>query len=252
MAEVVTRGTGEHEQLADRAVVRVTFAARGADRAAAVAALGPRVAQVEAVFARDGVEVRSRRVDVRTAWERSRRVGSTAQLVAVLRLTRVDVVEGLLESLIAAEPESLSGPHWELTDDAAAVTVAQQRAVADARRRAEGYAAALGMRLGPLQRLSEPEQPQYGGVALAARSAESGSGLTARRRVPEPNCSLQALGSAFRFRNAVHRRPPPPPTCASCSCTGRASSVQPSPTSSPHWDEPRSRPRAAGRAGSAG
>ncbi|MGI9063166.1 MAG: SIMPL domain-containing protein [Pseudonocardiaceae bacterium] len=174
MAEVVTRGTGEHEQLADRAVVRVSFAARGADRAAAVAALGSRVEPVEAVLAGDGVEVRSRRVDVHTAWERTRRVGCTAQLSVVLRLTRVDVVEGLLQSLVTAEPESLSGPHWELTDDSGAVAVAQQRAVADARRRAEGYAAALGARLGPLQRLSEPEQPHYGGVALAARSAEPG------------------------------------------------------------------------------
>lgn len=175
MADVVTRGTGEHEQIADRAELRVTFAARGADRAAAVAALGTQVDRVEPALHRDGIEVRERRVAVHTAWERHRRTGCHAQLTVVLRVSRVDVLEGLLEALVAAEPESLNGPLWELTDEAAAVAVAQQRAVADARRRAEGYAAALGARLGPLQRLSESEQPQYRGVALAARSAPAES-----------------------------------------------------------------------------
>jgi len=172
MAEVVTRGSGEHEQIADRAQVHVTFAARGLDRATAVAALGSRVERVEPVFGTEGLEVRSRRMDVQTAWENRRRTGCSARLVVALRVQRVDALEDLLDSLVAAEPESLHGPHWELVDDSAAVALAQQRAVADARRRAEGYAAALGARLGPLQSISEAERPEYRTVALSARSAE--------------------------------------------------------------------------------
>lgn len=173
MAEVVTRGSGEHEQIADRAQVQVTFATRGADRATAVAALGSRVQRVEPMFGTEGVEVRSRRMEVQTAWENRRRTGCSAWLVVTLRVQRVDVLEDLLDALVAAEPESLHGPHWELDDDSEAVAFAQQRAVADARRRAEGYAAALGARLGPLQSISEAERPEYRAVALSARSAEA-------------------------------------------------------------------------------
>lgn len=155
MAEVVTRGSGEHEQIADRAQLWVTFAARGADRTAAVAELGSRVQPVEPVFDTEGVELRSRRMAVQTAWEGKRRSGCLAQLTVTLRVHRVDVLEALLDALIAAEPESLHGPSWQLADDTEAVAVAQQHAVADARRRAEGYAAALGARLGPLQRIND-------------------------------------------------------------------------------------------------
>lgn len=186
MAEVVTRGTGEHEQIADRAQLWATFAADGPDRARAVAELGQRVSSVEPVFDADGVEVRSRRMRVRTAWENRKRAGARAELAVTMRIGRVDVLEWVLDSLVTAEPAGLGGPHWQLSDDTEATVQAQQRAVADARRRAEGYAAALGARLGPLQSLSEPEQPGSGGIALAAaRSAET-SGVVELGLEPTP------------------------------------------------------------------
>jgi uncharacterized protein YggE len=70
-------------------------------------------------------------------------------------LTDVGVLEEVLGALVATEPAVLDGPHWRLSDPAGARREAQQRAVADARDRAEGYAAALGGRLGALRRLSE-------------------------------------------------------------------------------------------------
>lgn len=155
MAEVVTRGSGEHEQIADRAELRVTFAAEGADRSTAVAELGTRVQPAEPALAGDGVTVRSRRVAVQTAWEGKRRTGCRAQLAITIRVDDVDVLENLLDALLAAEPESLHGPSWQLADDSAPTAIAQQRAVAEARRRAEGYAAALGARLGALHSISD-------------------------------------------------------------------------------------------------
>jgi uncharacterized protein YggE len=155
MAEVVTRGSGEHEQIADRAELRVTFAAGGADRSSAVAELGSRVQPAEPALSGDGVEVRSRNMAVRTAWEGKRRAGCRAQLAITIRVHRVDVLEGLLDALLAAEPESLHGPTWQLADDSEATAIAQHRAVGEARRRAEGYAAALGARLGTLQSISD-------------------------------------------------------------------------------------------------
>lgn len=155
MAEVVTRGSGEHEQIADRAELRVTFAAHGADRGTAVAELGARVQSAEPALAGDGVEVRSRRMAVQTAWEGKRRTGCRAQLSITIRVHRLDVLEGTLDALLGAEPESLHGPSWQLADDSEATAIAQQRAVEEARRRAEGYAAALGARLGTLQSITD-------------------------------------------------------------------------------------------------
>jgi uncharacterized protein YggE len=155
MAEVVTRGSGEHEQIADRAELRVTFAAEGADRSTAVAELGSRVQPAEPALAGEGLEVRSRNMAVHSAWEGKRRTGCRARLSITIRVHRLDVLEGLLDALLSAEPESLHGPSWQLADDSAATAVAQQRAVDEARRRAEGYAAALGARLGTLQSISD-------------------------------------------------------------------------------------------------
>ena len=65
------------------------------------------------------------------------------------------VLEEVLAAVVASEPATMNGPNWQLREPTAARRTAQQRAVADARDRAEGYAAALGGRLGGLLRLSE-------------------------------------------------------------------------------------------------
>jgi len=69
----------------------------------------------------------------------------------------------------------MNGPNWQLKDPAAARRTAQERAVADARDRAEGYAAALGGRLGALLRLSEAgggaAEPRAFAMAAMAREA---------------------------------------------------------------------------------
>ena len=62
----------------------------------------------------------------------------------MLRLDDVGALEEVLAALVASEPAALNGPTWLLADPAAARRAAQERAVADARDRAEGYAAALG------------------------------------------------------------------------------------------------------------
>lgn len=172
MAEVVTRGSGEHEQVADRAELRVTFAAEGADRSSAVAELGSRVRPAERAMDRDGVEVRARNMVVRSAWEGKRRTGCRAQLSLTIRVHRVEALEDLLDALLGAEPESLHGPSWQLSDDSEATVIAQQRAVEQARRRAEGYASALGARLGTLQSITDvcSERPT---ARMAAESTGS-------------------------------------------------------------------------------
>ncbi|HEY3259552.1 MAG TPA: SIMPL domain-containing protein [Pseudonocardiaceae bacterium] len=181
MTEVVTRGSGEHEVVADQAELRVTYSANGPDRSRAVETLGERVVGVDAVLRSDAmadaVEVRQRSMHVGDRWDRNRRVGATAQLQLMLRVTGLAVLDDLLAALFSAEPEWLDGPHWSLTDETAAVREAQRLAVADARARAEAYAEALGGQLGTLLRLSDDgaERPypvvRGGPMTFAAEAA---------------------------------------------------------------------------------
>ena len=187
-SEVVTEGTGWHEQVADRAELTVSYAGTGRDRVAAVAELGKRVAAAEDAFGLRGVTVRHRSLGVHDQWRGNRIVGCRATEDVTLRLDDVEALEDVLNALVASEPATLNGPTWSLTDPRGARLAAQERAVADARDRAEGYAAALGGRLGPLLRLSEA-----GGGAgpremrmMAARAEVSAPDVRELGLEPEP------------------------------------------------------------------
>ena len=153
--EIVTEGSGWHEQEADRAELHVGYAGTGRARAAAVAELGKQIAEAEPVFVLRGVTVLHRRLAVHDQWRGNRVVGCRATEDVVLRLDDVGALEEVLTAVVASEPATLNGPNWMLKDPDAARRTAQARAVADARDRAEGYAAALGGQLGALLRLSE-------------------------------------------------------------------------------------------------
>jgi uncharacterized protein YggE len=191
MADVVVTGTGEVERLADRAAVSVAFQGNGPDRPGAVQALTTRVAAVERVLERPGVEVRSRRLSVLDNWKGSRRSGSSAVQNYELRVTDPAVLDELVGALVAAEPQWLNGPNWSLADPAEATREAQARAVADARARAEGYAAALGGRLGALVRLADgdargPVPGAFGGGYGVARSAGGAPDISELNLTPQP------------------------------------------------------------------
>ena len=155
VAEVVTKGTGEVERTADRAQVDVTFEALGAERSEAVSTLNQRISAVEPLLA--DFEVRSRQLSVHDNWDNNQRVGSRAQQQYVIWVSDLDKLDGLLADLVQNEPSWVNGPSWTLVDDTEAVREAQKEAVADALRRAEGYASALGRRLGPLLRIGDSD-----------------------------------------------------------------------------------------------
>ena len=176
VTDVVTRGTGEYEVTADQADIGVSFAAQAADRAGAVNLLGERMAAVEPVLQRAGVEVRQRNMHVGDRWNGRRRAGSSAEQHLTLRVKDLAVLDDLLAGLFSAQPDRLDGPHWSLADETAAIREAQRRAVADARARAEAYADALGGRLGALQHLADEgaERPYpMHGARMAMGGAET-------------------------------------------------------------------------------
>jgi uncharacterized protein len=172
--EIVTEGSGWHEQLGDRAELVVAFSAVARTRSAAVRDLAKQVAAAAPALDLPGVEVRSRRLWVHNEWRGNRVVGCRAGEYFELLITDVAALEPALSALVGAEPTDLQGPRWVLADPAAARRAAQRRAVADARTRAEGYAEALGGHLGPMVRLSEAPDHAVGlsyGVRAATESA---------------------------------------------------------------------------------
>jgi hypothetical protein len=166
--EIVTEGEGRVERPGDRAGLTVGFASVAGTRAEAVAALSAQVGA--APVERAGVTVRRRRLSVHGDWRAEQMVGVRAGEELVLRVEDVDALEPLVAALVAVEPASLTGPVWELVDPAPARRDAQALAVADARDRAEAYAAALGGRLVGPRRLTEVRDPQVMDGYLEAAS----------------------------------------------------------------------------------
>lgn len=189
MTEIVTEGSGRHEQTGDRAELDVGFAATARTRRDAVAALGRRVAAAAPALETAGLTVAHRRFWVHNEWRRDRVVGCRAGEDVALVLDDVAALEAVLSALIAAEPDRLDGPRWVLADPAAARREAQRRAVADARDRAEGYAAALGRPLGGLLRLTEGVDHHPVGLSMRMM-AEDDSAPDVRDLglEPEPVC----------------------------------------------------------------
>jgi uncharacterized protein YggE len=171
--EIVTEGTGWFEQLGDQAELSVTFTGFAENRSDAVRELGRRVAAAGPALELPGLVVRNRRFWVHNEWQTDRVIGCRAGEDLALTLTDPAALEGVLSAIVGAEPTGVHGPQWVLADPAVAQREAQRRAVEDARERAEGYAEALGGRLGALRRLSDA--PAYGGaVALGARDSMGG------------------------------------------------------------------------------
>jgi uncharacterized protein YggE len=170
VAEVVTKGTGEVERTADRAQVDVTFEALGAERSEAVSTLNQRISAVEPLL--EDFEVRSRQLSVHDNWDNNQRIGSRATQQYVIWVSDLDKLDGLLAELVQAEPSWVNGPSWTLVDDTEAIREAQKEAVADALRRAEGYATALGRRLGPLLRIGDADGGGYPPKMMRSASFE--------------------------------------------------------------------------------
>lgn len=186
MTEIVTEGSGWYEQPGDRAELDVSFTAVARTRSDAVRDLGRRLVAADPALTRPGLQVKHRRVRLHNEWRGNKMIGCRAGEDLALLVTDVAELDAVLSALVGAEPTGLQGPRWVLEDPAAAHRQAQERAVADARARAEGYAAALGGTLGPLLKLSEaPEHATPVSYRMAAAEA-AGPDVRALGLEPEP------------------------------------------------------------------
>jgi uncharacterized protein YggE len=100
-----------------------------------------------------GITVREQR-----DWENQQYVhrGYLARTTVVVRLTDPEVIGRLMKDAIGDVDAEVAGPHWRVANDNPAHTEARKLAIADARRRADAYVDALGVRLGAVAEVSEP------------------------------------------------------------------------------------------------
>ena len=189
--EVVVRGTAEVRTLPDRAVVHVTIDGEGASREDAYANAARLATAVDAVLvayeaALDRSSTAALLVHPKTRWRRgeSVRTGWRASRSTVVEVTDFSRLGDLIAELATAGAQ-LVGPTWQLDPDNAAHTAARRAAAEDARRRAEAYAAALGLQVSGVAWVAEPGLRQGGSdggysggpmmrsMALAAGPAEA-------------------------------------------------------------------------------
>ena len=96
------------------------------------------------------------------------RVGNEVHVV----LEDIAKVGATLDALVGAGANQMNGLNFTIKDPAPLLARARADAVADARLRAQQYAAAAGLTLGPIQSVSEgggePPRPMYRAMAMAA------------------------------------------------------------------------------------
>jgi uncharacterized protein YggE len=160
--EVVVRGEGEVRVMPDQATVRVMVDGDGSTRddaygeAARVAAAVDEVLQAEsAAVAR--VMTTALVVQPRTRWQNGQavRTGWRASRTSVVEVRALERLGDLLAQLTSSGG-AISDLTWELDAANVAYDEARSRAGQDARRRAERYATALGIKLGGIAWVAEP------------------------------------------------------------------------------------------------
>lgn len=160
---IVVRGSGQSRAMPDRAILRLVVDGEGRTRADAYDEAARRAAAVDEVLTRyaedlDRTITAALVVHPKTRWHKgeTQRTGWTASRTSSVEVVAFDRLGDLLAEL-AADGSTVNGPSWQLDPANAAHTEARRLAAEDARRRAEVYAAALGVRLTDVAWVAEPE-----------------------------------------------------------------------------------------------
>jgi uncharacterized protein len=108
--------------------------------------------------------------------KRRRRVWTATETLAV-RVRRIKLVGRVVDAATRAGASSLDGPTYSFSDPSAGKLAATRAAIADARRRADDAAAAIGYRVTGVQSLKLDPQSQ-GGTAGSGSSPAAGTPLS--------------------------------------------------------------------------
>jgi uncharacterized protein YggE len=185
-ATVVVRGRGSVEVEPDAAVLVAEARARAIDPSAAHAAANGIASAVDELLDRAGTAVRRRStsallVTPSYVWRDNARqfVGFDA-----VRSSTIEIVDsgsiGDIFAGLASVRANAGSLRWLVDRDNRAHGEARRAAATDARERAASYAEALGVGLGPVLEIREPETRDHGGPhpegRMYAMAADAGGG----------------------------------------------------------------------------
>ncbi len=113
--------------------------------------------------------------------ERPRLTGYQVNNNVSVRLDDVAKLGAALDALVTAGANQMNGINWSIRDPQPLLAKARAEAIADAKLRAETYARAAGVTLGPIQSINEggtvePPRPMYRAMAMAAESVVVAAG----------------------------------------------------------------------------
>lgn len=171
-------GSAEVEAVPNRARVSAGVETQADTAAEAMAANSATMSGVFAALEAAGIEARdiqTSNLSLGAVWDHNRDsdeppriVGYQASNVVNVRLRDVSALGSVIDAVTGAGANRLNGIGFELSDRQAAIDEAREGAVADARARAELYARAAGVTLGPVITIRESEQHAQPFMARAA------------------------------------------------------------------------------------
>jgi len=208
--ELIVRGIGEVRAMPDLASVRVDLEGEGQSREDAYRATATTAAAVDRVLAEfdaaiDRVTTSGLNVQPKTRWRKgeSQRTGWQATRISVVEISDTSRVGELLSALASAGA-NISDLSWSIAPANESFALARQRAGEDARARAEQYAQALNIELGPVAWAAEPGLRRAGhgdfvGMAAGARTLSAGASEEPISINPEEITIQAALEVAYRI-----------------------------------------------------
>lgn len=181
-ATLTVRGTAAASAKPDDADLTFTLSALYPTPDEALSDVAGRSAQLKQILSASGIAERDRittGISVREErdWEKDHYVhrGYLARTSVIVRLDDPEIIGRLMKSAIEDAEAEVSGPRWRVANDNPAHTEARKAAIADARRRADAYVEALGVRLGAVAEVSEPGIVTRSSQAVMAELALSTS-----------------------------------------------------------------------------
>jgi uncharacterized protein YggE len=162
-AKVKVRGEGVVSATPDEVAVALEVSVLEKSPEAALAEAGTRSQALDALFEELGLPKGSRStsgvsVAEERTWEKDREVfrGYRAVNRVVVRMPDPSPLGRLMTEAASRAQARIDGPWWKVAPDNPARAEACRQAAADARRKADAYASALGVRLGSVLLVSEP------------------------------------------------------------------------------------------------
>jgi uncharacterized protein YggE len=179
---VTVTGAAEVEAAPDLATVTTGVDTQAETAAEALAANSTTMAAVFAALEAAGIERRDMQtsnLSLGAIWEpyrdgaQPRVIGYQASNMLTVRVRDITRLGAVIDAVASAGANRLNGVAFEVAEPRAAVDRAREQAVADARARAELYARAAGVTLGPVLTISEAREPSQPFFARASDTMEA-------------------------------------------------------------------------------